>query len=118
MRATGAHVSTEDSNATHWRLYSPAEVAELCKNMGGEIELVTSFLKTEPFSLKSRLFLAAINFLRRRSRNGTCSHGQHIHVIARKHSDAEIYRPQWLFPDGFRENTTQFGSPRLPTATT
>jgi len=84
--------------ATHWRLYSPREVKELCEQMGCREVDVTSFLKTEPFSWKSRLFQQGLRFLRRNSDNGACSFGQHVHVVARKSSDTDIYRPQWLFP--------------------
>lgn len=84
--------------ATHWRLYSPAEITELCEAMGCEALAATSFLRTEPFSLKSRLYLALLGRLRNGSGNGACSYGQFVYVLSRKVRTTEVYRPEWLFP--------------------
>lgn len=96
--ALGLKLQPHKPFATHWRLYSPREVGDLCTQMGCELTQVTSFLKTEAFSLKSRLYLAALKQFRKRSGNGDCNYGQVVHVIARKTSEAELYRPEWLFP--------------------
>lgn len=99
QNALGLRLQPHKPFATHWRLYSPAEVADLCTSMGCEVATITSFLNTEPFSLKSRLFLAALGRFRRRSGNGECSYGQFVHVQAVKRTEPALYRPPWLFPD-------------------
>lgn len=98
VNALGLKLQPHLPFATHWRLYSPWEVADLCVHMNCEVIEVTTFLRTEPFSLKSRAFLAALRWFRRASGNGDCSYGQHVHVVARKRGDPAPYRPEWLFP--------------------
>lgn len=68
-------------------------------DMGCQATTITSFLKTEPFSLKSRLFLTLLDLFRRNSGNGDCSYGQHIYVLAEKVRDTDLYRPEWLLPE-------------------
>lgn len=84
--------------ATHWRLYSPAEINDLLSGTGCEPRLITSFLRTAPFSAKSWLFLQLLRFLRRNSGNGKCSYGQHAYVLGRKVREASLHRPEWLYP--------------------
>ncbi|HUY91138.1 MAG TPA: methyltransferase domain-containing protein [Pirellulales bacterium] len=98
VNALGLKLQHHKPFATHWRLYSPAEVAELTERMGCELGCVDSFLNEAPFSLKSRILQHALQFMRRKSGNGRCSFGQFVYVLAEKHRDAEIYRPQWLYP--------------------
>jgi 2-polyprenyl-3-methyl-5-hydroxy-6-metoxy-1,4-benzoquinol methylase len=83
---------------THWRLYSPAEVREMFESMGCKIIRSTTFLRTEPYSWKSRLFHWLLEFLRRNSGNGTYSLGLYVYIVAQKESDSAIYRPDWLYP--------------------
>jgi SAM-dependent methyltransferase len=109
--ALGLRLQPHRPFATHWRLYSPAEVAELCTAMSCRTVVTTSFLGTEPFSFRSRLFLALLRLLRRRSGNGECTYGQHVYVLARKDGASELYRPDWLFP----KTCDKGGRPQLAT---
>jgi hypothetical protein len=84
--------------ATHWRLYSPAEVADLFSNMGCRVFEKVTFLDDTPFSWKSRLAHELLKFLRRGSGNGEHSLGKVLHVLASKVREAPLYRPTWLHP--------------------
>jgi len=99
INALGLKLQHHIPFATHWRLYSPAEVAQLCKQMGCRIDRVTSFLNDQPYpSFKSRLMLKTLRFLRRNSGNGECSYGQTVFVTATKESEKGLCRPDWLYP--------------------
>jgi hypothetical protein len=101
--------------ATHWRLYSPHEVAALAAEMGCTTVLLTTFLRTEPFSAKSRLFLRFLEYLRRDSGNGTPSIGQHIYLLSERKVQAKVWRPTWLFPDtvGSPDSLARLGAPNV-----
>lgn len=98
--ALGLQLQPHIPYATHWRLWSPSEVAESLRKMGCEPTVVTTFLREQPQrSLKSRLAVWALERFRRNSGNGVCSVGQHVLVNARKRGDSEtVYYPEWLFP--------------------
>ena len=96
--ALGLQLQPDLPFATHWRLYSPREVAELSAQSGCVPLTLTTFLKTEPFSLKSSLFLRLVERMRRGSGNGTRTIGQHIYLLSRKEREGEYARPAWLFP--------------------
>lgn len=96
--ALGLKLQPHIPYATHWRLYSPKEVSELAESMGCKTAALTTFLKTEPFSLKSRFYLMALEAMRRNSGNGDCSIGQVIYCLSRKEQDRPVNRPHWLFP--------------------
>jgi len=59
---------------------------------------VTTFLKTRPYSWRSKLMQIALEFLRAGSGNGACSIGEYVHVLARKERESDLYLPEWLFP--------------------
>jgi hypothetical protein len=96
--ALGLKLQPDLPFATHWRLYSPKEVAELSIRSGCSPEVLTTFLKTEPFSLKSAVFLRLVERMRQGSGNGACTIGQHIYLLSRREREGEYFRPGWLFP--------------------
>jgi hypothetical protein len=96
--ALGLRLQLHQPFATHWRLYSPAEVRELFERMGCQVPTLTTFINAEPFSFKSRLFHWWLEWMRRGTGNGTCSLGQHIYAVATKTGTADVCRPEWLNP--------------------
>jgi hypothetical protein len=86
-------------HATHWRLYTPAEVADLFENMGCIVQKKTTFLDESPFGWKSRMAHAALRYLRRNSNNGKQTLGKHLYVLAQKAHEAPQCRPTWLHPN-------------------
>jgi SAM-dependent methyltransferase len=101
--ALGLRLQPHIPFATHWRLYSPKEVAQLSTRMGCRLRLLTTFLDTEPFSLKSRVFLWLVEYFRRRSGNGDVTVGQLIYLLGQKQEVQQPWRPEWLFPPTVRQ---------------
>lgn len=97
--ALGLKIQHHIPFATHWRLWSPAEVSECFEKMGCASR-PTSFLDEGPYpTLKSRIAIKLLQRMRKASGNGPCSTGRHVHVLAQKHSEPEMeYRPEWLYP--------------------
>jgi 2-polyprenyl-3-methyl-5-hydroxy-6-metoxy-1,4-benzoquinol methylase len=98
--ATSLRLQHHIPYATHWRLWSPSEVAECFRAMGCEVTASTTFMHEKPYpTLKSWLMVRALEFLRRNSGNGDCTVGQHLLVNAKKVSEPlEVYKPNWLHP--------------------
>jgi hypothetical protein len=97
--ALGLKIQNHIPFATHWRLWSPAEVSECFEKMGCA-STPTSFLDEGPYPrLTSRIAVSVLHWLRKGSGNGLCSTGRHVHVLAQKHSEPQMeYRPAWLYP--------------------
>ena len=101
--ALGLRLQPHIPFATHWRLYSPKEVGQLATRMGCEQRLLTTFLESEPFSLKSRVYLSLVEYFRRHSGNGAMTVGKLIYFLGQKKTVEPLWRPEWLFPSTARQ---------------